>query len=138
MDSSSMSSSRQGRGFTIYCLAFSQIFPAEDTSSFHRMAREYLLDRLDGLDPAALLSTKRMIQVRFESCDSMPILDLTQSFLTDAFAVNISLSKMALKPAPGTSLHRIGRCPREKRPTSGQFQRKFCTSREVRGGCANA
>ncbi|KAF8610772.1 ClpP crotonase [Ceratobasidium sp. AG-I] len=39
-----------------------KIFPAEDTPSFHKAAREYLLDRLDGLDPTALLSIKRMIQ----------------------------------------------------------------------------
>ncbi|CAE7096409.1 unnamed protein product [Rhizoctonia solani] len=39
-----------------------KIFSAEDAPGFHRLAREYLLDRLDGLDPAALLSTKRMIQ----------------------------------------------------------------------------
>lgn len=45
----------------------SKIFPAEDTPSFHKAAREYLLDRLNGLDPAALLSTKRMIQVCFQS-----------------------------------------------------------------------
>jgi enoyl-CoA hydratase/carnithine racemase len=43
----------------------SKIFSADDTESFHKATREYLLDRLDGLDPAALLSTKRMIQVRF-------------------------------------------------------------------------
>ena len=47
-------------------VVFSKIFPAEDTPSFHKAAREYLLDRLDGLDPTALLSIKRMIQVRFQ------------------------------------------------------------------------
>lgn len=57
-----------------------KIFPAEDTPSFHRVAREYLLDRLDGLDPAALLGTKRMIQAAVHEKNDPRVVNFRESF----------------------------------------------------------
>ncbi|KAG9124731.1 hypothetical protein FRC07_010466 [Ceratobasidium sp. 392] len=57
-----------------------KIFPADDTESFHKAAREYLLDRLDGLDPGALLSTKRMIQTAVHEKNDPRATNLRESF----------------------------------------------------------
>ncbi|CAE6415407.1 unnamed protein product [Rhizoctonia solani] len=58
-----------------------QVFSAEDTTGFHRQAREHLLDRLDGLDPAALLSTKRMIQAGVHEKNDPRVVNFRESFL---------------------------------------------------------
>ncbi|KAG9094225.1 hypothetical protein FS749_012864 [Ceratobasidium sp. UAMH 11750] len=57
-----------------------KIFSADDTESFHKAAREYLLDRLDGLDPSALLSTKRMIQAAIHEKNDPRATNLRESF----------------------------------------------------------
>ncbi|KAG8713787.1 hypothetical protein FRC11_011010 [Ceratobasidium sp. 423] len=57
-----------------------QIFLAEDTPNFHRLVREHLLDRLDGLDPAALLSTKRMIQAAVHEKNDPRVVNFRESF----------------------------------------------------------
>ncbi|KAG8746668.1 hypothetical protein FRC10_003972, partial [Ceratobasidium sp. 414] len=59
---------------------FSKIFSADNTESFHKVAREYVLDRLDGLDPAALLSTKRMIQAAVHEKNDPRAANLRESF----------------------------------------------------------
>ncbi|ELU44550.1 hypothetical protein AG1IA_01410 [Rhizoctonia solani AG-1 IA] len=65
----------------VYSFTYSQVFSAEDTTGFHRQAREHLLDRLDGLDPAALLSTKRMIQAGVHEKNDPRVVNFRESFL---------------------------------------------------------
>ncbi|KAG9104580.1 hypothetical protein FRC06_001046 [Ceratobasidium sp. 370] len=59
---------------------FSKIFSADDSESFHKAVREYLIGRLDGLDPSALLSTKRMIQAAVHEKNDPRATNLRESF----------------------------------------------------------
>ncbi|KAB5594392.1 Peroxisomal D3,D2-enoyl-CoA isomerase [Ceratobasidium theobromae] len=79
-----------------------QIFQAEDTPSFHRMVRKYLLDRLDGLDPAALLSTKRMIQAAIHEKNDPRVVNFRESFA------------QAERFAGGVPGHRFGQLARKE------------------------
>ncbi|CUA72387.1 peroxisomal D3,D2-enoyl-CoA isomerase [Rhizoctonia solani] len=79
-----------------------QIFCAEDTSSFHRLVREYLLDRIDGLDPAALLSTKRMIQAAVHEKNDPRVVNFRESFA------------QAERFAGGVPAHRFGQLARKE------------------------
>ncbi|CAE6462032.1 unnamed protein product [Rhizoctonia solani] len=79
-----------------------QIFSAEDTPSFHRVSREYLLDRLDGLDPAALLSTKRMIQAAVHEKNDPRVVNFRESFA------------QAERFAGGVPAHRFGQLARKE------------------------
>ncbi|CAE6492553.1 unnamed protein product [Rhizoctonia solani] len=79
-----------------------QIFSAEDTPSFHRLVREHLLDRLDGLDPAALLSTKRMIQAAVHEKNDPRVVNFRESFA------------QAERFAGGVPAHRFGQLARKE------------------------
>ncbi|CAE6525466.1 unnamed protein product [Rhizoctonia solani] len=79
-----------------------RIFSAEDPSSFHQLVREYLLDRLDGLDPAALLSTKRMLQAAVHEKNDPRAVNFRESFA------------QAERFAGGVPAHRFGQLARKE------------------------
>ncbi|KAG6836618.1 hypothetical protein H0H93_005961 [Arthromyces matolae] len=52
---------KKGSQELLDCGFVNQIFPAQPVDSFHAAVRKLVLDELQGLDPAALLESKKLI-----------------------------------------------------------------------------
>lgn len=61
------------------CLV-SKIFPDQSAVSFHAAVRQHLLSELDGLDPAALLTVKRLIRAGLTDKNDPDAVNLRESY----------------------------------------------------------
>jgi len=59
---------------------YSEIFPLQPVTSFHSTVRAHLSSELEGLDPAALLTTKKLIQTGLKDKNDPDAVNLRESY----------------------------------------------------------
>lgn len=68
----------------------SKIFPKQSDISFHAAVREHLIAQLDGLDPTAVLTVKKLVHYGLNEKNSMDGTNLRESYeQADRFASGI-------------------------------------------------
>jgi Delta3-Delta2-enoyl-CoA isomerase len=87
----SSSTMTSGISYNLLTLLFcSKIFPQQSVASFHSTVREYLLSELEGLDPVALLTVKKLIQTGLRDKNDPDAVNLRESYAqAERFASSI-------------------------------------------------
>ncbi|KAF5391426.1 hypothetical protein D9757_001935 [Collybiopsis confluens] len=62
------------------CNFINDIFPSESTEEFHAAVRSHLLRQLDGLDPAAVLSVKKLLRAGLNEKNDPNAVNLRESY----------------------------------------------------------
>ncbi|TDL27508.1 ClpP/crotonase [Rickenella mellea] len=86
----------------LQCGFVNKIFPQQSAESFHEAVRTYLLQQLDGLDPTAVLTVKRLIQYGINEKNSKDGTNLRESY------------EQAARFASGIPAERFGRIARKE------------------------
>jgi len=74
----------------VACNFINEIFPSSSTEEFHATVRTHLLNELNGLDPAAILSTKKLIRAGLNERNSPDAVNLRESYAqAERFATGI-------------------------------------------------
>ncbi|KIM87001.1 hypothetical protein PILCRDRAFT_4240 [Piloderma croceum F 1598] len=72
------------------CGFINKIFPQQPVASFHSTVREYLLSELEGLDPVALLTVKKLIRTGLRDKNDPDAVNLRESYAqAERFASSI-------------------------------------------------
>jgi peroxisomal 3,2-trans-enoyl-CoA isomerase len=58
----------------------SKIFPSQSTESFHSAIRKHLLAEMEGLQPSALLASKRLLRAGLNDKNDPDLVNLRESF----------------------------------------------------------
>ena len=59
---------------------YSEIFPSKSTEEFHATVRAHLLKELEGLDPAAILSVKKLLRAGLNEKNDPNAVNLRESY----------------------------------------------------------
>ncbi|KIK59861.1 hypothetical protein GYMLUDRAFT_44334 [Collybiopsis luxurians FD-317 M1] len=64
----------------VACNFINEIFPSKSTEEFHATVRSHLLQQLDGLDPAAVLSVKKLLRAGLNEKNDPNAVNLRESY----------------------------------------------------------
>jgi len=62
------------------CGFVNKIFPSQSTEDFHSTIREYLLAEMEGLQPSALLASKRLLRAGLTDKNDPDLVNLRESY----------------------------------------------------------
>ncbi len=63
-----------------WALPHSKIFPQQSVESFHKEVRQLLKAELEGLDPTAILTTKKLIKAGMNDKNDFDAINLRESY----------------------------------------------------------
>ncbi|KAF8154512.1 ClpP/crotonase-like domain-containing protein [Crassisporium funariophilum] len=79
------------------CGFINNIFPAQETPSFHAAVRSHLLEELRGLDPAAILIVKNLIKRGLNEKNDPDSVNLRESYAqAERFASGVPIQRFAM------------------------------------------
>ncbi|KAF9069694.1 ClpP/crotonase-like domain-containing protein [Rhodocollybia butyracea] len=80
----------------VECNFINEIFPSKSTEEFHAAVRAHLLNQLDGLDPAAFLSVKKLLRAGLNEKNDPNAVNLRESYAqAERFASGVPARQFA-------------------------------------------